>query len=86
MALVIAHAKRMRRVVLSAVSCSAVPHFPTLSHKRQDFREKIIEHKICLICSTTLSEKILILRRIQRGTVINVHRSSCNVLVTLVGF
>jgi hypothetical protein len=29
--------------------------FTTLSHKRQDFREKAIEHKMCvLIFSTTL--------------------------------
>ena len=53
-ALVIQHAKRMRRVVLSFVPCRAIPYFSTLPHKRHDFRKKVIEHKLCaLIFSTT---------------------------------
>ena len=39
-ALVIRHAKRMRRIVLSFVACLAVPRIPTLCHKWRDFREK----------------------------------------------
>ena len=36
MALVIQHAKRMRRIILSSVACPALQYFPTLSHKWQD--------------------------------------------------
>ena len=35
-ALVIQHAKRMRRIILSSVACPALQYFPTLSHKWQD--------------------------------------------------
>jgi hypothetical protein len=51
--------------------------FSTLSHKRHDFREKVIEHKMCVLISLQLSpETFVILRRIWRDIIINVHRST----------
>jgi len=40
----------MRRV-MSTVACPAVPHFSALSHKLQDFREKLLKMKCVLIFS-----------------------------------
>jgi hypothetical protein len=38
-ALVIRHAKRMRRIILSSMARLTLPYFSTLSHKRHDLRE-----------------------------------------------
>jgi len=84
--LVIQHARRIRRIILSHVTCLALPHFSTLSYKRHDFRrEELSNQKCVLIFSQLVSETFLILRRIKRG-IVNVGRSLCDVLVILVGF
>jgi hypothetical protein len=52
--LVIRHAKRMRRIVLSPVASPALPYFSTLSHKRHDFRgEKITKYNISVLIFST---------------------------------
>ena len=73
--------------IFSSVVCPGVPFFSTLFHKRHDFRKKITKPKMCvLIYSTTFVETFLILRRKERDTIKNVHRSSCKVRVILVRF
>jgi hypothetical protein len=52
-ALVTQHAMRMRRIILPSVACPALPYFSTLSHKRHDFRKKVIEHKMCVLSFST---------------------------------
>jgi hypothetical protein len=87
-ALVIQHAKRVRRTILSSVACPAVPYFST-SHKRHDFRkENVIEHKMCVLIFSTafLPGTFLIEKIIQRDTIIYVRRSSCKIPFILVRF
>jgi hypothetical protein len=83
---VIQHAMRMRRIILPSVACLAVQYFSRLSQERHDFwGNKVIGHKMrVLIFSTNLSETFLILRKSERGSVTNVHRSSCKVPVIVV--
>ena len=79
-ALGILHAKRMCRIIVSSVACSALRYFSTLSHQRHDFREKVIEHKMrVLSLSTIMSEKFFILREIDGHTMKNVYWSLCEV-------
>ena len=52
---------------LSSVAFPAQQKFYTSSHKRHDFRKKVIEHKMSVSSfSTILSEIFFILRRIDR--------------------
>jgi hypothetical protein len=74
--LVIQHAKRMRRIIWSSVACLVLPYFFTLSHKQHEFRKNILNIKcVFWFFLNLLSETFLILRRIQRDIIVNVHRS-----------
>ena len=42
----IQYAKRMRRSISSSVVCLSLSYFSTLSHKRHEFREKVVDHKV----------------------------------------
>ena len=73
-ALVIQHAMRMRRVLVSSVTFPVVHNFSTLSHEPHDYRQKVTKHKMCdLIFSSNLSETFFILRKRERDMVKNVH-------------
>jgi hypothetical protein len=52
-ALVIHHPMHMRHIILSSVACLAVPYFPTLSHKGNDFRKNINDQKTCALIFCT---------------------------------
>ena len=65
LALVIRHAKRMRRIISSSVASLATLYFSTLSHKRHDLQEQNIHHKMrILIFSTTFFRNISHSKRI----------------------
>ena len=53
--LFINHATRMRHIVTSLVAPLTPPYFWTLFHKWRDFREKCIEHKMCVLIFSTRS-------------------------------
>jgi hypothetical protein len=73
-ALGIQHSKRMRRIILSSVGCLAIPYFSTLRHKRLAFRERVLNFKVAFWLSLQLlSEKFLILSRIQRDKITKVQ-------------
>ena len=68
---------------MSTVASPAVLHFCILPHKQHDF-QKNLKIKWVFWFSLQLSSKdFLILRRIQRDTIINVLRFSCNIPVIL---
>ena len=52
-ALFIKHAKRMRRTELSSMDWLSLPYFSTLLYKRREFREEVIERKMCVSIFST---------------------------------
>jgi hypothetical protein len=54
-ALLIQHATRMRHIVGPLMASRSPLYFPTISHKRCDFRKKVIEQKKCLYVRQTVT-------------------------------
>jgi hypothetical protein len=74
----------MRRIILLSVACLAVVYFSTLSQNGTIFGKKLLKIKCVFWFSLQLlCETFLILRRIQRDIIINVHKSSCEVPLLL---
>ena len=72
--------------IFPSVASLAFPYFSTLSHKRHNLWKKINLKCLFLFSLQILSETFLILRRIRRAIITNVHRYSHKVPVTLVRF
>jgi hypothetical protein len=78
----------LRNFMLSSVAFLGLRYLFTLTHKRDDFPKKksLSTMYVFLFPLQCLSEIFLILRIIQRDTVINVHMSSCKLPAILVRF
>jgi hypothetical protein len=75
-------------VILSSVACPALQHFPTLSHKRHEFRKKkVFEHKTCVSSfSTNFIWNIFHSKKNLTGYDTSVYWSSRKVPFSLVRF
>jgi hypothetical protein len=67
--------------ILSSVACPAIQYFSTWSHKRQDFRNNVIEHKMCVLFFST-SFVWNILRTTERDMIENVSWYSCKLFLS----
>jgi hypothetical protein len=56
-AIVIQHAKRMRRIILSSVACQALPYFSHYLINGPIFGEKVMEHEMCVLIFSKLCLK-----------------------------
>ena len=87
LALVIQHVSQIfLRHIFPSVASLAFPYFSTLSHKRHDLWKKINPKCLFWFSLQILSETFLIIRRIQRVIITNVHMYSHKVPVTFVRF
>ena len=71
----------MRRIILSPVACLVVQYFPTLFHKRQEFRVNVFEQKICVLIFSTTSIRNISHPKTELNMIKIVHRSACKVPV-----
>jgi len=90
LALFIRHAKGQPHTIFSSVVYLASPYFSTLSHKRYDFRGKVIVHRIyVLICEINLIQKLWFinqhLAQHVSGTIMPIFRSA-RLYITAYGF
>jgi hypothetical protein len=78
----------MRYILLSSVTLRLYHIFPLYLINGTIFGKKNLLNikQVILFSLQLLSEIFLILRRIQRDTIINVHKFSCKVPITIVGF
>ena len=72
--------------VLSFVALPVLHYFSTLSHKRHNFRKKVIVKCVFWFSLQRLCETFVILRRNQPDIVISVDGSSCKLPAILVRF
>jgi hypothetical protein len=85
--LVIQHAKRMRRILLSSVASPAVPYFfPHYLINATIFGKTILNINVFRFSLQLLYETFLILRRIQRDVMVNIFGSAYKVPVIIVRF
>ena len=87
----IQHEMRMLRIIMSSSACPALQNLSTLSHKRHDFRYKVIEHKnkrviIYFEILDNFCNKIFLFLRLTERYIKNEYRSSCTAPVILVRF
>jgi len=73
----------MPRTVLTSLACLAVPYYFNYLINGKIFGKKVTEHEMFVLIP---SETFLILSIIERGIIINVHRSSCKLPVIFVRF
>jgi len=73
-------------IIICGLSCSTI-FFCIISQTARFSGEKNVDHEMCvLVFSRILSQGLLILIKIQRGIIINVHRSYVKYLLCLMDF
>ena len=75
----------MYYIVICSLPGSVI--FSSFSHKRHDYRKKVIEHKMCVVIVSTMFVRNIFRSKMNAGDyIIDVRRSTCKVTVILVIF